>query len=46
MYLAATEADEKERTLLALGYAPGGSRIQATLAFALSDDVRAQVRGW
>ncbi|KAI3429433.1 hypothetical protein D9Q98_005527 [Chlorella vulgaris] len=42
MYKAATEADEKERTLLALGYSPGGSRIQATLQFALSDDVRAQ----
>lgn len=44
MYKLATEADEKERTLMALGYAPGGSRVQATLQFALSEDVRAQVR--
>ena len=44
MYKGAAEADERERTLLALGYAPGGSRVQATLAFALSADVRAQVR--
>jgi hypothetical protein len=43
MYGAATEAAEKERTLLALGYAPGGSRVQATLQLALSEDVRAQV---
>ena len=45
MYKGAAETDERERTLLALGYAPGGSRVQATLAFALSADVRAQVRG-
>lgn len=34
---------EKERCLLALGYAPGGSNVDATLALALSPDVRAQV---
>ena len=42
MYASAATADERERTLLALGYAPGGSRIKATLTFALSDEVRAQ----
>lgn len=35
--------DEKERCLLALGYAPGGSNIGATLKLALSSNVRAQV---
>lgn len=42
MYKAATDVDEKMRCLLALGYAPGGSNIMATLKLALSGDVRAQ----
>ena len=38
-----SDVDEKMRCLLALGYAPGGSNILATLKLALSGDVRAQV---
>lgn len=44
LYLEAKEADERERLLLSLGYATGGSNVGATLQFALSPDVRAQVR--
>lgn len=44
LYLEARDADERERLLLSLGYAAGGSNVQATLQFSLSPDVRAQVR--
>lgn len=44
MYRAATDPAEKERLLLALGYAPGADRLNSTLDFALTPDVRAQVR--
>lgn len=44
MYKAATDPAEKERLLLALGYAPGADRLNSTLDFALTPDVRAQVR--
>jgi len=43
MYRAATDPAEKERLLLSLGYAPGGDRVNNTLNYCLSDDVRAQV---
>ena len=46
MYKGSADAEERQRTLLALGYAPGKSRVLATLAFALSGDVRAQVGMW
>ena len=46
MYKGLADAEERQRTLLALGYAPGKSRVLATLAFALSGDVRAQVGMW
>lgn len=42
MYKAATDPAEKERLLLALGYAPGADRLNSTLDFALTPDVRAQ----
>lgn len=41
MYRAATDPAEKQRLLLALGYAPG-DRVTATLDFSLTPDVRAQ----
>ena len=46
MYLVARDPAERERLLLALGYAPGAGRTNATLDFGLGKDVRAQVRGW
>ncbi|KAL4447646.1 hypothetical protein ABPG75_004865 [Micractinium tetrahymenae] len=42
MYKAATDPAEKERLLLALGYAPGADRLNSTLNFALTPDVRSQ----
>ncbi|BDA42905.1 Aminopeptidase N [Coccomyxa sp. Obi] len=42
LYVEAAEADEKERRLRALTYARDPALVKRTLAFALSEDVRAQ----
>ena len=41
-YEAAAEVDERQRLLVALGYASQGSRIEASLNYTLSPAVRAQ----
>ncbi|GAB4816290.1 hypothetical protein N2152v2_003336 [Parachlorella kessleri] len=42
MYKAAKDPDERSRLLTALGFAGPGGNVQASLEFALSQDVRSQ----
>lgn len=43
--MQAQNANEKSRTLAALAYSPTPGLINATLEFAISDDVRSQDTG-